>query len=49
VKPAGAAAAFEFILDNSILLIAGAMAALIWANADAVSTPRLDVIAIRDQ
>jgi NhaA family Na+:H+ antiporter len=37
VKPAGAAAAFEFILDNSILLIAGAMAALIWANADAVS------------
>ena len=37
MKPAGAAAVFEFILDNSILLIAGAMAALIWANADAVS------------
>jgi NhaA family Na+:H+ antiporter len=37
VKPAGAAAALEFILDNSLLLIAGAVVALIWANADAVS------------
>jgi len=37
VKPAGAAAVLEFTLDNSLLLIAGAMAALIWANADAVS------------
>ena len=37
MKPAGAAAVLEFTLDNSLLLIAGAMAALIWANADAVS------------
>src|SRR6185295_18286979 len=30
----GATAVFEFILDNSLLLITGAVAALIWANAD---------------
>jgi NhaA family Na+:H+ antiporter len=30
----GAAAVFEFILDNSLLLISGAVAALVWANLD---------------
>lgn len=34
MKPSGAAAVFDFILDNSLLLIAGAVAALIWANVD---------------
>jgi len=31
----GATAAFEFILDNSLLLIAGALAALVWVNVNA--------------
>jgi NhaA family Na+:H+ antiporter len=37
----GATAAFEFMLDNSLLLIAGAIAALVWVNLDPPSYGRV--------
>ena len=37
----GASAVLQFVLDNSVLLVIGAVTALIWANVDLVSYERI--------